>query len=1603
MSPATLPTSSARPGSATLRGFGLLELVVALIVVALVASVGVSTYVAHVNRTHDAIAEHELIGMFREASAIAKVEGSGRIRYSTEVFDRTTVRGPDRAAGGVFAQDSGSSWHSGGDHLAVVQVDQNHLELLPAGVSSEAHGWVSLGLTADETGVGLAMRSRSGNCVRLTGVDGNLTRTWVEAAAVGDCVAAGPGISVPGDARFPITATGGLNQITVGWAHQAGATAYQVACWHALRPPITVDVTVDAATAADDPLNAVVGGLENHIVHTCQVVAATPGGDLASDEAQATPRGPLFCPWPPYGLLEDTEESLQACRDLWDPNADPWPIGPWLPPVPSAIPGSPPLRTVHEPPRLPNETATPADGKNRPWSLTSFPSSHPNPPHRLYLTMRGTGAVLRIVDNGHASSSTVAFGAGTFDQPTGILAGPNPRRSYQTPSVTFDTVFVAEHGTGKIWWFDPDLHTRYELASGFDRPTDLAGWACFDGTGNRVAGVCLYVSDADGVWSLNLNTGSRTLLVAGSFDGLITASSANTATLWASDGSGTRRFTTTGAPLGPIGGVTAGAGGQQMTASTVYVADRGSGAVHVVHPDGAVTRTYTGFTEPSDVHFHGQAGVMYVVDADCVHTINTITHDITPLWCGPPTWAHTLDFNDGQLPTVHGWTQSGNNNHNNVTVEVVDGWLRIDDRDTTDNNGRRFFRRVDVVTTDFTVQAEVRVTGPTWDINVTNHHEETNIEGPAGQVLQVAGDGRTAGIHIQPGAITDGTNSWTVDTTNNPVVVRITKRGTNFTLFVNGHRAFNLATQASSANHVIFGTKALSNTQPFSTQDRSAAEWNTVQYVAADLGGSEMPFADRAVWENVYDFTSGTEELRSQGFWLVRRNQNTAVSTVDGGVLTVDDPGGVWKREHAFGVGDTYTLQFTARADNTVRPTQPVTAYLQDRTHRWEIRFTSAGVWDAHNPAKVHQLFADGGHRSTFRLAKTQTTVWLFVDNEPAFQVTPVTATHPTRSAFIGARGGAQPFWQLSDLRVSGRYLHPDIVPMPTAPDHTWRQTWDFTDGRRLHQAGWTRTGVDRFDTVVDGRLVVNDNHWDDAVHWQRHNVVSEQFTVDVAIEVNDGINNNGNLPYTRLIVDAGHGNNRFEVGFGSWAVTDRVANVSRPMVLAGPSQVRVVRNGATAQLWVNGTFVADLAAGATGGGGNRVLLGSNNRDSGRQWYAVDHIRFTNKAVTTGWDVNSGDGWFTVNFDNGLLPQTKAFTQVGTLGTYQVSDGRLVITDNRAGTNPADRVGFVAGGAVGTNFTLDARVAVSSGTASSDRLGIGLAAGGVGWFAAVGPFAVLDHYSGVVYPVNDSGPKGPQVRLVKAGTTVQLWINGLYRGNLTQGNPGVMGHNGAFFGSLDGWDTGVFAFDDIRLASQAHTGDWQTTTPSGWWGARNFDDGLDPTLVGFRAEGSTALWSVADGKLRLDDNRTDARIALLGRRALTPGGDFTFEAKVAVSHVNGRPLMVAVADGSQLFAVRVHPGSITDRHNPARSVTVSPGTENTIRIVKDNTVAYLYVNGVERFELTAGAIVDVWGSNYMWVGYEFGGDTATVNQARFNATVDDVRWARNPLTPSTHP
>jgi prepilin-type N-terminal cleavage/methylation domain-containing protein len=620
------------------EAFTLIELVVVLVVIAIIAGVAVVGFRSVIDETQ-----------WRSLEA--------------------TAQQFDRAYRGLMAADQSA----GGEDLVAEAI-------------ADVGDGVAVAYVADENGVEFVRYGKT-VCLAVPGspsdtVTGRLTRgrcsedtppgdTTPTTTVPGTPTTPAPTTTVPTAPSLVITATGGVNSISLSFGELQSAATYTARCWTASmgeNNPVTL-------VGTGSPI--VVAGLENFVAHTCRVDTPSSPAPIESNLATATPVAETT---PPPQVVIDNH----------------------FPPTPDtdAQGGIPPVVVVEEhadcvgsscfetPPfTTPNSPAT-----GGVWDVTSFYSTHVGT-HRLYGVDRDAGIVFTVSDTGTraGAASTVTFrnAANTavvnFDQPTGLAYGAHPARTANAATTTFSVLYLTDAGTGTVWMLDVGARRAHQVATGFNAPTGVAWAACMNtSTGAKTvvsgAAQCLYVAGPDGVQRVPLLTSTDAF---GSLQpAAVTASAAATvrapaavklfasASMWAggsttltaSPYTATSTVSVTGSA--PAGSVVIPASSTGSSTIVVFV-DAGDhrlkrfsvsdpATVTVVAGSGVAGLTdgfgtAAQFRSPQGIHFHGNWPFVYVADAgnDALRRVNLSTGEVTTI-VGPQPNA-----------TVVGWGNNG--------------------------------------------------------------------------------------------------------------------------------------------------------------------------------------------------------------------------------------------------------------------------------------------------------------------------------------------------------------------------------------------------------------------------------------------------------------------------------------------------------------------------------------------------------------------------------------------------------------------------------------------------------------------------------------------------------------------------------------------------------------------------------------------------------------------------------------------------------------------------------------------------------------------------------------------------------------------------------
>jgi Tol biopolymer transport system component len=305
--------------------------------------------------------------------------------------------------------------------------------------------------------------------------------------------------------------------------------------------------------------------------------------------------------------------------------------------------------------------------------LASFTSAHSGS-HRLYTIDRTISGIRVVTDNNTRAASTntinVVDASGnpvSLSGASDLVAGKHPARPHPFGRSPY-TAMYASTSAGDIWLISPISGAftwrAYKVAEGLGAITSLAYDNCPTAAGDstRAAGTdCVFATTAAGIVTVPMTNTTRVTVeaprpAAGPAGAVGLAS--NTPDGLAGSGNGAF-FTTSGATFARTNwsgtantltlsgtAMTAPAGIGWM-ANNFYVADAGGRRLFQVTPSGArsvvagsgtaaaVDGTGTGasFANPTRVHHHGTANVVYVLDAPCIRRVNVASGAVTSLLC----------------------------------------------------------------------------------------------------------------------------------------------------------------------------------------------------------------------------------------------------------------------------------------------------------------------------------------------------------------------------------------------------------------------------------------------------------------------------------------------------------------------------------------------------------------------------------------------------------------------------------------------------------------------------------------------------------------------------------------------------------------------------------------------------------------------------------------------------------------------------------------------------------------------------------------------------------------------------------------------------------
>lgn len=624
------------------RGFTLIELIVAILVLALLAGVAVVGYTAFTDHAQTARVQANLHqyavgtlahatldedhdGLLSRADVLATLAESGIYVLPETTATGVRLLGPDTAPTGP---DDLAAAFDNGPTTAVSPDDAGTRAILSSATPDGVVHTVVVTL--------------SGQQCTLTAPAGTAPGT------MRTC----PDTGAP-DGEEPVEAPQGT-----GGAQPD--TAQTLSGW-----PVSVDVLTNDALEVGQ-LAQVAASANGTVTHDGAALTYTPATTFTGTETitYTTTSGataPVTVTVTP--LLECT--NAPTSEAAWTPQ-----YAGTTPECPAMSPAEPPSG----PPQVPGvgEAAPSADPAG--WtmtSLTSYPHSDTRYPHVIYATT-ANGALTWVRDTGNPATTRQGYlyGPGTYTNPRVALTGQGPRHGTLPAQFTIDSMFVADDRG--VWVSRVDAFTTgsapeqvVPASAVTGRITAMTGYACFDGL-TPVAGSCLwYATDQQRMGRINVDTGAVTelaIVTAGIAKTMSTTMSGTTPQLLLITATGTvDRITTAGVRVaGPFGSLNpAAVSGAWLVDGALTAADPAGGFRTLPVPTAnwnpsAYPVTVTGPKPAAAAHSHGVPQVFYWssqgASGSCLYRASTATGTSQELWCAPETAGFVGVSNNQLLP-----------------------------------------------------------------------------------------------------------------------------------------------------------------------------------------------------------------------------------------------------------------------------------------------------------------------------------------------------------------------------------------------------------------------------------------------------------------------------------------------------------------------------------------------------------------------------------------------------------------------------------------------------------------------------------------------------------------------------------------------------------------------------------------------------------------------------------------------------------------------------------------------------------------------------------------------------------------------------------------
>lgn len=607
-------------------------------------------------------------------------------------------------------------------------------------------------------------------------------------------------------------------------------------------------------------------------------------------------------------------------------------------------------------------------------------------------------------------------------------------------------------------------------------------------------------------------------------------------------------------------------------------------------------------------------------------------------------------------------------------------------------------------------------------------------------------------------------------------------------------------------------------------------------------------------WMNISTYTDGVaptgpwSAIRVDGSHTIFENN---VFRIQNGADNEGSTGSNLPYAYGYRALGVVTPDFTFQADISVPGRQPGGhegrywgMLIADGANVWGVRVMPTSVTDlSEDSTAPTKMFVTNlwNRFAQIRIAKSGQVLKVYVDGHYAFDLDPITGNQ----SIINDLGGVSNRIAYGQLRAAysqwGRALFDNVaystvnkedrnMTIWSPTPEPWDQSLFFNDGLLPSYKGWKRTGQGATIGVEDGALYITDthNHNSNRGEYTLYTTVSEDFVfqADVHAPGVDPFDPGAGRP------TPGHNNDETGIklsdGQRLWYLRFMPTSISdgnQPLGTPGAihmtnladrfAQIRVVKQGTTVKLYVDGTYAFDLAADTDSPGDNRIVIGQFGANHHSR-LGYDNIRFTDDLAVGGMDNWSPNPWVqTLHFDDNKLPTQRGWIATGKNYTPDLSTGKAVITDNSTGASfESNHARFAMRNTVTNTFTVETEIQLADLVVgetnrgfTNTSFGLLVADGTSMWWARFLPDGVYDGNDSNAKVELDLKAEAARVAIVKNGAEAYLYVNNVLAFELTAAAAGSNG-NQVSFGQIislvgdPGRGNGVAIYDNVSIGPE---------------------------------------------------------------------------------------------------------------------------------------------------------------------------------------------------------